>query len=69
MGEIQIPTLVVVGESDMPTPRPCAETMAEEIPNAQLLVIPESGHLTILEATDIVASAIDEHLTMHRERI
>jgi len=65
---IESPTLVVVGEKDMPTPLPCAQKMAAEIPNAQLMVVPESGHLTILEATDIVASAIDEHLTIHVER-
>jgi 3-oxoadipate enol-lactonase len=67
LGDIQAPTLVVVGEVDMPTPLPCAETIASAIPNSKLLVVPGSGHLTILEDCRMVSDAIDKHLTTHME--
>ena len=42
--KIAAPTLLIVGENDSGTPPILAEKMQALIPNAQLLVIPNSGH-------------------------
>jgi 3-oxoadipate enol-lactonase len=46
---ITVPTLVVVGESDMITPPADAQAMTAMIPGARLVVIPKAGHLSPLE--------------------
>jgi pimeloyl-ACP methyl ester carboxylesterase len=44
-----IPTLVVVGEADALLPPDGARRMAESIPGARFVVIPEAGHVPPLE--------------------
>ena len=46
---IQVPTLVMVGADDVLTPPTESEIMAQAIPEAQLRVIPDAGHLANLE--------------------
>ncbi len=48
--EIAAPTLVIVGELDQETPLNYAEILAENIPNARLVIIDGVGHLTPAEA-------------------
>jgi 3-oxoadipate enol-lactonase len=62
LGEITVPTLVVVGEHDKATPPATARRIADGIPGARLVVIPEAGHLTTLEAPDEVNRALEEFL-------
>jgi 3-oxoadipate enol-lactonase len=50
LGEIQVPTVVVVGADDTLTPPPMSEAMAQAIPDADLAVIPGAGHFSNLEA-------------------
>lgn len=45
----QMPTLIVVGEHDAITPVAKARAMQATMPNAQLTVIPDAGHLANLE--------------------
>jgi pimeloyl-ACP methyl ester carboxylesterase len=47
--EIDVPTLVVCGEEDSITPVADAEALQRGIRNAELAVIPKSGHLCALE--------------------
>src|SRR4051812_42288936 len=49
LGAVTAPTLVGVGEHDKPDFRAIAETLARELPNAELVVIPGAGHLPPLE--------------------
>jgi pimeloyl-ACP methyl ester carboxylesterase len=49
---IQAPTLVLAGEHDRMTPVGNARLLAERIPDAELHVIPASGHAFILERPD-----------------
>jgi 3-oxoadipate enol-lactonase len=49
LGEIQIPTLVMVGEEDRAQPVPRARQIADGIPGARLEIIPRAGHLSALE--------------------
>ncbi|WP_115944328.1 alpha/beta fold hydrolase [Amycolatopsis thermalba] len=50
--------LVVVGEQDGLTPPDAAQAMAESLPKGELVVVPQSGHLTPLEAPAMVTEAI-----------
>ena len=45
LAQISVPTLVLVGADDVITPPDEAQKMADAIPNAQLVVIPDAGHL------------------------
>lgn len=47
--KINVPTLVLVGEHDMLTPPAASEALQRQIPNAELHVIPEAGHMSNLE--------------------
>ena len=49
LADIQVPTLVVVGEEDVLTPPAEAESMAGAIAHSRLEVIPRAGHLSNLE--------------------
>ncbi|MCI3922803.1 alpha/beta hydrolase [Paenibacillus sp. TRM 82003] len=53
LAAIAVPTLVVVGEDDAITPPDVARKMADAIPNAELAVVPEAGHLANMERADI----------------
>ena len=63
LAAIAQPTLVVCGDHDACTPQPMSEEIAEAIPGAQLVVLPDGGHLIQLEQEEqyfqIVSSFID----------
>ena len=59
---ISQPTLVVTGEDDRMTPLRYAQYLAEQIPGAQLAVIPEAGHMLQLEKPRQVAEVMREFL-------
>jgi 3-oxoadipate enol-lactonase len=56
--EIDVPTTVIVGESDTLTPPAMSEAMAEAIPGAELVVLDGGGHLSNLEAPDGFTAAL-----------
>lgn len=56
--KIAAPTLVIVGENDNGTPPILAEEMQALIPNAQLLVIPNSGHHLPIERPQCLTDAM-----------
>jgi pimeloyl-ACP methyl ester carboxylesterase len=58
LASIKIPTLVLVGEHDAITPPDEARKMAQALPNAQLAIIPNAGHLAPLENPDAANEAI-----------
>jgi pimeloyl-ACP methyl ester carboxylesterase len=49
LGDIRVPTLVVVGEHDTVTPPAVAQAMQQGIPNARLATIPGAGHMPPIE--------------------
>lgn len=49
LGQISVPTLVVHGEEDQVIPKSEAEAMAAAIPNSQLRLIAQAGHVPNLE--------------------
>ncbi|MCX7791288.1 MAG: alpha/beta hydrolase, partial [Chloroflexaceae bacterium] len=57
LGEIRVPTLVVVGTEDQLTPPRYALFLAGHIPGALLAVIEGAGHMVMLEQPDEVEKA------------
>jgi pimeloyl-ACP methyl ester carboxylesterase len=57
---ISVPTLVLVGDSDLLTPPDRAEEMAAAIRGARLAVVAECGHGSTLEQPDAVNQALTE---------
>ncbi len=62
LAAIACPTLVLVGDSDEPTPPGLAREMAGAIPGAKLVVVAGCGHLSTLERPDAVNQALVEWL-------
>jgi pimeloyl-ACP methyl ester carboxylesterase len=58
LADIAVPTLVGVGAEDKLTPPALSEEMAAAIPDAELVIFPNAGHIPTLEAPDAVASAM-----------
>jgi 3-oxoadipate enol-lactonase len=63
LSHISCPTLVIVGEEDVPTPVSDAADMQNQIARSRLVILPEAGHLSNLEAPDGFALAISDFLT------
>jgi pimeloyl-ACP methyl ester carboxylesterase len=53
-----LPVAVLVGSLDRLTPPACAETIAGELPDAELVVCPDAGHMLPIERPDVVTGAI-----------
>jgi pimeloyl-ACP methyl ester carboxylesterase len=49
---LTMPVLVVVGEDDKPDFRAIAHHLAEQIPGAELAIVPEAGHLVGVDRPD-----------------
>ena len=56
--DIRAPTLVLVGAEDELTPVDMSRAMAEALPDAQLVVIPEAAHLSPLEQPSVANEAL-----------
>ena len=65
--DIDVPTLILVGEEDAVTPIGDAEAMASAIPNARLEVIRGAGHLSNLEQPQAFNAALLEFLESFRD--
>ena len=63
LAAIGCPTLVLVGDSDEPTPPELAREMAAAIPGSSLVVVPDCGHLSTLERPQAVNAALVELMT------
>ncbi|WP_432143898.1 alpha/beta fold hydrolase [Streptomyces sp. bgisy084] len=59
-----VPSLVLAGESDLITPADHSRTIAEVLPDAELVCVPGAGHLVMLERPELV----NEHLVSLVER-
>lgn len=63
---IACPTLIIVGEQDAITPVADARAMFERIPDAELAVMADAGHLSNLERPDIFTERVARFL---KERV
>src|SRR5581483_5592059 len=52
------PTLIIWSEQDQQIPVSYAQRLHREIPDSQLILVPDAGHLILFDAPDAVANAV-----------
>ncbi len=62
LGDIDVPVLIIHGADDQLIPLSEAEAMYKAIPNAELVIIPDAGHLPNLEQPDLFNDAVIDFL-------
>ncbi len=62
LATIDVPTLVIVGDQDQPSPPDVAEHMAAAVPGARLVVVPDAGHLSNVENPGAFNEALEAFL-------
>ncbi|MER6006427.1 alpha/beta hydrolase [Nonomuraea angiospora] len=71
MGElhnIKQPTLIVSGIRDAMVPTPDSFLMAQKIPNAQLVIYPDSGHGSLFQYPEAFSRAVLDFIATPGER-
>ena len=58
LGEISLPTLILVGRDDFICPPSQAKIMQERIPNSEMVVFEESGHVPYVEEPEAFFEAV-----------
>ena len=59
LGEIRVPTVVMVGTSDRTTPQSHSRRLADGVPGARLVSVPDAGHLLNWEAPDELIEVVE----------
>lgn len=59
---IRVPTLAIAGALDQGTPPAMARVIAQAIPGAQLVLLPEASHLSVLEQPLAFRQALEDWL-------
>nr|WP_175411203.1 alpha/beta hydrolase [Streptomyces sp. TRM64462] len=62
LADAGVPVLALAGDRDMVTPSSHTETIAALLPAAELVVVPDGGHLVMLEHPDTVTAHLTELL-------
>ena len=65
LGTLKVPTLVISGAADLATPPSIARMTAAKIPNAELVVAPESGHSVYWEEPEVFNRAVLAFVAKH----
>ena len=65
---MRCPTLVLAGAADRMTPARQAAKLAETIKGAQLVTLPDCGHMMMVEKPDATLDALAEFLVRATER-
>jgi pimeloyl-ACP methyl ester carboxylesterase len=63
LGRVRVPTLAIVGDRDLADFRRMAETVERQVANARRLGIAGSGHLSNMEAPEVVNQALRSFLS------
>jgi pimeloyl-ACP methyl ester carboxylesterase len=58
LGEISKPTLILCGADDILTPVKYSEYLHNQIVNSRLVIVPDAGHMVMLEAPQTIADEI-----------
>lgn len=67
--ELQVPALVLCGREDQVTPLALSEEMANLLPDAELVIVENAGHMTTLEQPEAVKAALAGWLGRVDERL
>ena len=62
LAEIAVPTLVIVGRHDWVCPPAGGRAIADAVPDARLVELPDAGHFGFSETPTAVPAAVREHL-------
>ncbi|MFF1376904.1 alpha/beta fold hydrolase [Streptomyces sp. NPDC058308] len=58
----ELPVLVLAGDKDLVTPSEHSETIAQRLPDAELVLVPDAGHLVMLEHPEVVMDRLADLL-------
>ena len=64
IGQIRVPTLIIVGDQDVAVPLPNSQRLHEGIAGSRLVIIPGAGHTSTVEEPAAVNAAISEFLEL-----
>ncbi|MGH4034191.1 alpha/beta fold hydrolase [Actinomycetota bacterium Odt1-20B] len=64
----RLPVLVLAGDKDLVTPSEHSEAIADHLPDAELVLVPDAGHLVMLEHPEVVTDRLADLLTRAKER-
>jgi len=62
LGEIDVPSLAIVGEGDQLTPPRYHEYLASELPDAALAIVDDAAHMAMLEQPQAFNAALHRFL-------
>lgn len=62
---IHTPTLVMLGDLDLPAFHACAEILERNVPRCRKVVLPDTHHLCMLESPGLSEGPVREHLLAH----
>jgi pimeloyl-ACP methyl ester carboxylesterase len=62
VGDISCPTLIVWGEDDRIVPVDGAEAYEQAIPGARKVILPDTGHVPMLERPEAFNSLLEQFL-------
>lgn len=60
---VDLPMLVLAGVGDLVTPSEHSEAIADLLPEAELVLVPDAGHLVMLEHPEVVTDRLADLLT------
>ena len=66
LARIGAPTLIVLGEHELPAHRACAALLARHVPDCELELLSGGGHLALLQAPDAAAEVMERGLLSPR---
>nr|EIF91955.1 lipase [Streptomyces tsukubensis NRRL18488] len=58
----ELPVLVLAGDRDLVTPSAHSEVIADRLPEAELVIVPDAGHLVMLEHPEAVTDRLADLL-------
>jgi len=65
LNKINIPALIIVGEDDELTPLNYSKNMNHALNNSTLMIVPDSGHMSNLESTEIFNATVYKFLSKY----
>ncbi len=63
--QVRVPSLVFGAEHDLFTPLEAAKTMAREIPDAELEIVPRGSHAAVVEHAEQINARLERFLAEH----
>jgi 3-oxoadipate enol-lactonase len=66
--DIRVPTLIICGDDDKPTPPDLSRELHQMIAGSRLAMIPRAGHLTNLEQPELFNAAVDDLIADTEQR-